>query len=75
MSRTTEINGVSKAAAYQSAMKVKRYLSTTDRVIFDTAFGLLDKIKSQEGPDAFAQAVDGMTPEEVIELARTEINA
>ncbi|MEW6037457.1 MAG: hypothetical protein AB1648_04295 [Pseudomonadota bacterium] len=75
MSRTTEINGVSKAAAYKSAMKVKRYLSTNDRVIFDTAFGLLDKIKSQEGPDAFAKAVDGMTPEEVIELARTEVNA
>ncbi|QJD31021.1 hypothetical protein [Methylococcus geothermalis] len=75
MSRTSEINGVSKAAAYKSAMKVKRYLSTNDRVIFDTAFGLLDKIKSQEGPDAFAKAVDGMTPEEVIDLARTEVNA
>ncbi|MDD2768378.1 MAG: hypothetical protein PHT19_06565 [Methylococcus sp.] len=75
MSRTTEINGVSKAAAYKSAMKAKRYLSTNDRVIFDTAFGLVDKIKSAEGPDAFAKAVDGLTPEEVIELARIEVNA
>lgn len=69
-----EINGVSREAAYKSAMKAKRYLPTNERVIFDTAFGILDKIKSEEGPDAFAKAVDGLEPEEVIELAKREVD-
>ncbi len=75
MQGSHEINGKSRETAYRSAIKAKRYLSTDDRVVFDTAFGILDKIKSQEGPDAFAAAVDGMEPEEVIELAKREVNA
>jgi hypothetical protein len=69
-----EINGMSRETAYKSAIKVKRYLPTNERVIFDTAFGLLDKIKSAEGPEAFAKAVDGLEPEEVIELAKQEVD-
>lgn len=75
MQGSHEINGKSRETAYRSAIKAKRYLSTDDRVVFDTAFGILDKIKSQEGPDAFAAAVDGMDPDEVIELAKTEVDA
>ncbi|HWP01156.1 MAG TPA: hypothetical protein VNL74_11145 [Methylococcus sp.] len=75
MSRSNEINGVSREAAYKSAVKAKRYMPTNDRVLFDTAFGILDKIKSKEGPDAFAKAVDGLNPSEVIELARREVDA
>jgi hypothetical protein len=74
MQRTDDINGHSRETAYRSAIKVKRYLSTNDRVIFDTAFGILDKIKSEEGPDAFINAVDGKTPEEIIEMAKHEVN-
>jgi hypothetical protein len=75
MSQSKKINGISREAAYKSAIKVKRYMPTNDRVLFDTAFGILDKIKSKEGPDAFAKAVDGLKPSEVIELARREVDA
>ena len=74
MQRTDDINGHSRETAYRSAIKVKRYLSTNDRVVFDTAFGILDKIKTEEGPDAFISAVDGKTPEEVIELAKQAVD-
>lgn len=75
MQGSHEINGASREAVYKSAVKAKRYLPTNERVIFDTAFGLLDKIKSQEGPDAFAKAVGGLEPEEVIELAKHEVDS
>ena len=75
MQGSHEINGKSRETAYRSAIKAKRYLNTDDRVVFDTAFGILDKIKSEESPDAFASAVDGMEPEEVIELAKREVDA
>lgn len=74
MSRTDEINGATRETAYRSAIAVKRYLPTDERITFDTAFGLLDKLKTSEGPEAFAKAVDGLKPEEVIELAKREVN-
>ena len=74
MKGSHEINGKTRETAYKSAIKAKRYLPTNERVVFDTAFGILDKIKAEEGPEAFAQAVDGMEPEEVIELAKQEVN-
>ncbi|MGX2042012.1 hypothetical protein ACWJKU_18085 [Methylocaldum sp. MU1018] len=74
MSRTDEINGVSREAVYKSAIKVKRYLNTDERVLFDTALGILDKIKSEEGKDAFVDAVDGKSPDEIIDMARQEVN-
>jgi hypothetical protein len=73
MQRTDSINGASRVAAYKSAIKVKRYLSTDDRVLFDTAFGILDKIKAAEGPDAFVEAVGGKSPDEIIEMAKHEV--
>lgn len=74
MSRSDAINGNSREAVYKSAVKVKRYLNTDERVLFDTALGILDKIKSEEGPDAFVNTVDGKSPDEVIETAKTEVN-
>jgi hypothetical protein len=74
MSHTDEINGKTRESAYRSAIAVKRYLPTDERITFDTAFGLLDKLKATEGPEAFAKAVDGLKPEEVIELAKSEVN-
>jgi len=74
MSRSDEINGASREAVYKSAVKVKRYLNTDERVLFDTALGILDKIKSEEGQDLFVGAVDGKSPDEVIEMAKHEVN-
>jgi len=74
MSRSDEINGSSREAVYKSAIKVKRHLNTDERVLFDTALGILDKIKSEEGQNAFVDTVDGKTPEEVIEMAKNEVN-
>jgi hypothetical protein len=74
-SKTHEINGASRKTAYQSAMKVKRYMATNERILFDTALGIVDKIKTEESPDAFADAVDGLTPEEVVDLAKQEVDA
>lgn len=74
MQRTDAINGANRTAAYKSAIKVKKYLSTDDRVLFDTAFGLLDKIKSEESPDAFVAAVNGKKSDEIIEMAKHEVN-
>jgi hypothetical protein len=69
-----EINGSTATQVKKSAMQVRRTLSTNDRNTFDTAFGILEKIKSEEGEEAFPQAVDGLKAEEVIELARREVN-
>jgi hypothetical protein len=74
MSRTDEISGSTREAVYRSAVKVKKYLPTDERVTFDTALGILDKLKSEDGPDAFAQTVSGKKPEEVIELAKSAVN-
>lgn len=74
MTHSDTIHGATREAVYRSAIRVKRYLPTDERVTFDTAFGLLDKLKSTEGPDAFAKAVNGLSPDEVIELAKREVN-
>jgi hypothetical protein len=73
LQRQDSISGSTRVAAYKSAIKVKRYLATDQRVLFDTAFGILDKIKAQEGPNAFVEAVRGKSPEEIIELAKQEV--
>jgi hypothetical protein len=74
MSRSDEIDGTSREAVYKSAVKVKRYLNTDERVLFDTALGILDKIKTEEGPDAFVDTVDGKNPDEIVETAKQEVN-
>lgn len=71
-----EVSGSSRKAAYKSAVKVKKHLPTEDRMVFDFAFGLLEEIKTAEGGEkAFLDAVGGLTPEEVIALAKKEVNA
>ncbi|MGY6215488.1 hypothetical protein ACW73L_10040 [Methylolobus aquaticus] len=71
MSRTESINGSTRETAYRSALAAKKRLPTDERLMFDTALVLLDKLK---GPDEFPKAVDGLKPEEVIELAKREVN-
>lgn len=71
-----EVSGSSRKAAYRSAVKVKKHLPTEERMVFDFAFGVLEEIKTAEGGEkAFLDAVGGLTPEEVIELAKKEVNA
>ncbi len=74
MQSSHELNGKSMEQLKKSAMEVRRSMSTGDRNTFDTAFGILEKLKSEEGPDAFAKAVDGLTPEQLVELAKHEVN-
>lgn len=69
------ISGDTTMEVKKSAMTVRRTMSTSDRNSFDMAFGILEKLKSQEGPDAFAKAVDGLEPTQVVELAKQEVNA
>jgi len=72
---TRTIDGSSQRSAYNSVKKLKRYMSTQEQHVFETSFGVLGQIKSKEGPDVFLPFVDGKTPDEIIELARQEVNA
>jgi hypothetical protein len=69
-----ELDGSTLAQVRQSALKVRRAMPSDERTLFDTAFGVLEKIKNEEGPDAFVNAVDGLKPEDVIALARQTVN-
>ncbi len=73
MQNGNQIHGSTNEQVQKSAMKVRRNLGTQDRHAFDVAFGLLRQFKSAEGDDAFAKAVTGLSPEEVVELARQEV--
>lgn len=73
---SNEISGSSRKAAYKSAIKVKRFLTADERMVFDFAFGVVEEIKTEEGGEkAFLDAVGGLKPEEVIELAKKEVGA
>jgi hypothetical protein len=70
------INASSMKTADKSAMHVTKYLSADDRVIFNTAYGIVKEIKMEEGgEDAFLSSVGGLKPQDVIELAKKEVNA
>ncbi len=72
-----EIHGSSLRTAYQSARLVKNHIpDDSKRLEFQIAFGTLQKIKTEEGGTAaFLKAVDGKNAEEIIALAREEVNA
>jgi len=70
------INGSSMKTADKSAMYVTKYLVADERVVFNTAYGIVKELKMEEGgEDAFLSSVSGLKPAEVIELARKEVNA
>lgn len=70
------INASSMKTADKSAMAVTKYLIADERVVFNTAYGIVKELKMEEGgEDAFLSSVGGMKPQEVIELARKEVNA
>lgn len=72
---SNEIHGSSIMQVRKSAMQVRRNLPSKDRNQFDTAFGLLEKFKAEEGPDVFPKVVSGLNSEQVVELARQEVAA
>lgn len=73
MQNSNEIHGSNTLQVKKSAMQVRRTLPSKDRNQFDTAFGLLEKFKQNEGPDAFAQAVNGLSSDQIVDLARQEV--
>lgn len=76
-SGSREIHASSLKTAYQSARMVKNYIrDDSERLAFQIAFGTLQQIKTEEGGQAaFLEAVDGKKAEEIIALAREEVNA
>jgi hypothetical protein len=74
MQTSHKIKGSSSEQVKKSAMQVRRTMPSNEMRVFDTAFGILERLKSQEGPKAFAEAVDGLSPDEVIELAKREVD-
>ncbi len=75
MQSGNQLRGATNEQVDKSAMKVRHSMSTQDRHAFDIAFGLLKQFKSAEGDNAFAKTVNGMTTDEVVELARKEVAA
>ncbi len=76
-SGSREIHASSLKTAYQSARLVKNYIrDDAKRLEFQIAFGTLQQIKTEEGGQAaFLKAVDGKAADEIIALAREEVNA
>jgi len=72
-----KIHASSLRSAYQSARLVKNYIQDdSKRLEFQIAFGTLQQIKTAEGgTSAFLDLVDGKTADEIIALAREEVNA
>lgn len=75
--QTDSINGSTRVTAFKSAKKIKRYMTSEQQHLFETAFWTLQEIKSREpageGRDPFLTAVDGKTADEIIELAQQEV--
>jgi hypothetical protein len=67
------ISGSTLSEVKKSAVKVRRKMSTEERNRFDTAFGILEKIKGDEGQDAFVKSVSGLDSEQIVELAKQEV--
>jgi len=72
---TKTIDGSNQRTAQNSVKKLKRYMTTQEQHIFETSYWALGAIKSKEGPDSFLPFVDGKTPDEIVDLAREEVNA
>ena len=73
MQGSNQLSGSTNEQVQKSAMKVRRNLPTQDRHAFDVAFGLLKQFRAEEGENAFAKTVGGLSTDEVIELAKKEV--
>jgi hypothetical protein len=74
MQNSRQIQGNTVSQVKKSALKVRKSMSTSDRNVFDMAFGIVEKIKSEESPEAFVKAVNGLEVDQLIELAKHEVN-
>ena len=72
-----KIHASSLRGAYDSIRKVKNYIQDDDKKLeFQIAVGTLQQLKTEEGgTSAFLQAIDGKTADEIIALAKEEVNA
>jgi len=61
---------------YKSARLMKNYIrDDAKRLEFQIAFGTLQKIKTEEGgSSAFLDAIDGKTADEIIAMAKAEVD-
>lgn len=73
LKKTDSIDGHSRQAASKSAMQMRRFMPTNERNLFDTAYHIVDQVKSKESDEAFLQAVDGLSAQQIIELAKHEL--
>ena len=69
------LHGSTDKRVMQSSKDVRHNMTTEARHAFDEAFGLVQKFRSQDGENAFAKAVDGKSPDEIIDIARKEVEA
>ena len=69
------LHGSTDKKIMQSSKDVRHNMATEERHMFDEAFGLIQKFKMQDGENAFAKTVDGKSPEEIIDIARKEVEA
>jgi hypothetical protein len=74
MQSSRAISGDSVVELKKSAMKVRKNMTTNERNSFDTAFGILEKLKAEEGDGAFVKAVSGLEPNQVVDLAKQEVD-
>ncbi|MFZ4703776.1 MAG: hypothetical protein ACOYMG_27345 [Candidatus Methylumidiphilus sp.] len=72
---STEIHGSTDKRVMQSTKDVRHNMATEERHTFDVALGLLQTFHAQEGENAFAKAVNGKSPVEVVEMAKKEVEA
>ncbi len=63
-------------SAYKSARLMKNYIHDDAKSLeFQIAFGTLQKIKTEEGgTEAFLDSIDGKKADEIIAMARDEVN-
>ncbi|MCX7111845.1 MAG: hypothetical protein NTX45_17295 [Proteobacteria bacterium] len=69
------IHGSTDKRVMQSLKDVRQSMVTEERHTFDVALGLLQAFHAQEGENAFANAVSGKTPTEVVDMAKKEVEA
>lgn len=69
------LHGTTDKRVLESVKDVRRNLPNQERHAFDVAFGLLKRFRAGDGENAFANAVSGKTPTEVIDMARQEVAA
>ncbi|BCX89555.1 hypothetical protein MIN45_P1928 [Methylomarinovum tepidoasis] len=72
-----KIHATSLRSAYDSIRKVKNYIQDDSKKLeFQIAIGTLQQLKTEEGDTKlFLKTIDGKTADEIIALAKEEVNA